>query len=97
MNGNKARAESAAGTRGRVRNLDRAPLLFHRHPEVPERSGGLEGRRPGCRFGRSSFALHASRCDAWLAPWDDGIGSKRLSRLRRGLPSHRFSPTRRTV
>ncbi|SDH36888.1 hypothetical protein SAMN05216338_1008161 [Bradyrhizobium sp. Rc2d] len=42
--------------------------LYVRHPEVPERSGGLEGRRPGCTS--RPFILRGSACDAFasLAP-----------------------------
>src|SRR5712691_10596213 len=57
------------------RNLTAKPgaLHSHRHPEAPERSEGLEWRRPGCGHnlvddrGRSSFETGATR-----PPQDDG-------------------------
>jgi hypothetical protein len=45
-------------------------LYQTRHPEAPERSGGLEGQRARLlQLGRSSFEGHsAARCAAELAP-----------------------------
>ena len=49
-----------------------------RHPEVPERSEGLEGRRPRCC---STGAVHPSRL-ASLAPQDDGVRLERWLKSR---------------
>jgi hypothetical protein len=53
-----------------------ARCIHHRHPEAPERSGGLEGCAARLHPGHSSFeAPRALLRIARFAPQDDGVGS----------------------